>query len=134
MFRIRNCVVNGLVAGALASAALLHVAAAQAATESVVYSFQNNGTDGTIPQASLINVGGTLYGTTWGGGANGGGTVFKVKPTTGAETVVYSFCSQASCTDGRYPDAGLINVNGTLYGTTQNGGAYGNGTVFAVNP
>jgi hypothetical protein len=75
MSQIRNCVANGLVAGALASAALLSVSAAEAATETVVYSFQNKGTDGTQPQAGLINVKGTLYGTAYVGGTYDEGTV-----------------------------------------------------------
>lgn len=32
------------------------------------------------------------------------------------------------------PNAGLIDVNGTLYGTTTYGGTYNNGTVFALTP
>ena len=100
--------------------------------ETVLYSFcsQPNCTDGGYPYAGLVDVKGTLYGTTSGGGS---GTVFSINPTTGAETVVYSFCSQPNCADGRYSIAGLIDVKGTLYGTTQWGGAYDLGTVFAVN-
>ena len=104
--------------------------------ETVLHSF-GSGTDGVGPVASLINVKGTLYGTTAGGGPYGqNGTVFSVNPTTGAETVVYSF---AGGTDGRFPFARLIDVEGTLYGTTFEGGAYecqgvGCGTVFSVNP
>jgi len=43
---------------------------------SIVYSF-NGGPDGAEPAAGLINDGGTLYGTTSGGGATGNGTVFS---------------------------------------------------------
>ncbi|MGD0867114.1 MAG: choice-of-anchor tandem repeat GloVer-containing protein, partial [Rhizomicrobium sp.] len=58
------------------------------------------------------------------------------------ETVLYSFCSQANCTDGSSPDAGLImDSAGNLYGTTSLGGAnigssteYSEGTVFKVEP
>jgi uncharacterized repeat protein (TIGR03803 family) len=113
-------------------------------TETVVYSFcsQQNCTDGESPFAGLINVKGTLYGTTYAGGANyegcggeGCGTVFSLDPKTGAETVLYSFCPQAKCADGESPDANLIGVKGTLYGTTDLGGSYyDDGTVFSVNP
>lgn len=93
------------------------------------------GTDGKNPAAaSLIDVNGTLYGTTAGGGAYKEGTIFTLDPNTGAETVAYSFCSQANCPDGETPAAALIDVNGTLYGTTLYGGAHGGGTVFAFNP
>ena len=39
-----------------------------------------NGTDGTFPNAGLIVSGKTLYGTTFDGGANGGGVVFSLTP------------------------------------------------------
>ncbi|HTT84106.1 MAG TPA: choice-of-anchor tandem repeat GloVer-containing protein [Rhizomicrobium sp.] len=109
--------------------------------EKVIYSFcgQSNCADGEVPEAGLIAVKGTLYGTTFSGGSGGGGTVFSLDPITGAETVLHAFCSQENCTDGKYPDAGLISVNGTLYGTTSAGGGNtscdpGCGTVFSVDP
>jgi uncharacterized repeat protein (TIGR03803 family) len=89
--------------------------------------------DGASPNGDLIYSAGNLYGTTPLGGAHGGGTVFSIDPVTGAETVVYSFCSEASCTDGFEPKAGLIDVGGALYGTTSLGGANSHGTVFKVN-
>jgi uncharacterized repeat protein (TIGR03803 family) len=105
----------------------------------VLYSFcsQSDCKDGALPVASLIEVKGTLYGTTQSGGntgcgSYGCGTVFSIDPNTGAEKVIYAFCSQRNCTDGEYPSAGLINVKGSLYGTTSNGGAYGLGTVFVL--
>jgi uncharacterized repeat protein (TIGR03803 family) len=76
---------------------------------------------------------GTLYGTTlYGGNVEGDGTVFALDLNTGKETVLYSFCSQQNCADGATPDASLINVKDTLYGTTFYGGSYGYGTVFAL--
>jgi uncharacterized repeat protein (TIGR03803 family) len=102
----------------------------------VVHSFGGSG-DGMSPVAGLININGTLYGTTaYGGGAgscntsgySGCGTVFKITPS-GKETVLHSFGAPG---DGMNPVAGLINVNGTLYGTTANGGASGVGTVFEI--
>jgi uncharacterized repeat protein (TIGR03803 family) len=106
--------------------------------ENVLYSFcgQQNCTDGASPFSPLLEMDGTLYGTTSAGGTgcggNGCGTVFSVDAKTGAETVLYSFCSQENCTDGANPYAGLIAVKGKLYGTTQNGGAHGVGTVFVL--
>jgi len=105
--------------------------------ETVLYSFCKldypNCTDGAIPVAGLIAVDGTLYGTTAIGGANGSGTLFAFNPKTGAETVLYSFCAQQNCSDGSEPFAGLIDLKGTLYGTTQLGGADGDGTIFAFD-
>jgi uncharacterized repeat protein (TIGR03803 family) len=108
--------------------------------ETVLHNFGTGSGDGVYPYAGLLNVKGTLYGTTEGGGANcsargGCGTVFKIT-TAGVENVLYSFKADP---DGEHPFAGLINVNGTLYGTTDEGGTYcesssafGCGTVFAI--
>jgi uncharacterized repeat protein (TIGR03803 family) len=82
-----------------------------------------------IRKRGLIDVNGTFYGTTAGGGASGDGTVFAVR-TSGAERAMYSF---KGGTDGANPQAGLVELNGALYGTTSAGGASGNGTVFAVS-
>ena len=101
--------------------------------ENVVYSFLG-GADGGGPVASLINVKGTLYGTTAYAGRYGAGTVFSIDPSTGADTVLYSFCSQLNCTDGLQPYASLIDVKGTLYGTTDSGGTSDYGTVFSLDP
>ncbi len=108
-------------------------------SESIVYSFKG-APDGATPAAGLIDVGGTLYGTTAYGGstacADGGtfscGTVFKVT-LGGVETVLHAF---AGTSDGSQPEAGLIDVNGTQYGTTERGGSPSSyGSVFKVtNP
>ena len=102
--------------------------------ETVLDSF--GGTGGQEPLASLIDVKGTLYGTTLYGGSGdcsdyGCGTVFSINPNTGAETVLHSFKGGK---DGQWPVAGLIDVDGMLYGTTAYGGAPGFGTVFSVDP
>ena len=95
-------------------------------TEDVLHSFGNLA-DGTLPQASLVELNGKLYGTTTSGGAYDQGTVFRITPG-GKEKVLYSF----EGANGAQPLAGLIDVSGTLYGTTSAGGAYGDGTVFAL--
>jgi uncharacterized repeat protein (TIGR03803 family) len=99
--------------------------------ESVLYNFKG-GTDGAYPQGVLIrDKSGNLYGTTTAGGATGNGTVYRVT-AAGQETVLYSF---AGGTDGAVPQAGLArDTAGNLYGTTTEGGASGNGTVFELSP
>jgi uncharacterized repeat protein (TIGR03803 family) len=101
--------------------------------EKTLYAF-GNGSDGRFPNGGLIEVKGTLYGTTRFGGSyscnsyQGCGTVFSITPA-GKETVLLSFDN----TNGSAPEASLINVKGTLYGTTSAGGAYGGGTVFSIS-
>jgi uncharacterized repeat protein (TIGR03803 family) len=100
----------------------------------VLYDFSGGG-DGSGPRAGLIFDGsGNLYGTTEFGGEHSSGTVFQVTPS-GTETVLYSFCSLAKCTDGYGPVAGLtFDQSGNLYGTTFKGGASNQGTVFKLTP
>lgn len=105
---------------------------ANAATERVLYSFCSppHCTAGANPVAGLVNVNGTLYGTTGAGGANDNGTVFSITPR-GKEKLVYTF---GTGSDGQGPAASLIDVKGTLYGTTSSGGDRDSGTVFSVDP
>src|SRR5579862_7001891 len=96
----------------------------------VLYYF-GNAPDSSHPYGAMVNVNGTLYGTAYAGGTYGYGTVFSFDPATHAESVLYSL---GNGTDGRNPSDGLINVDGTLYGTTYSGGQYTYGTVFAFDP
>lgn len=100
-----------------------------------LYDFKG-GADGAHPNGNLVEHGGVFYGTTRKGGGTktmfGGGTVFSLTPA-GRESVVYAFpCCSAQ--DGLNPMAGLLDVGGTLYGTTSNGGTHSRGTVFSVIP
>jgi len=102
-----------------------------------LYSFcaQTGCVDGSGPFAGLVQASnGNFYGTTETGGANSAGTVFEITPA-GQFTSLYSFCSQSGCADGSQPRATLIQgSNGNFYGTTQNGGANRDGTVFEITP
>jgi uncharacterized repeat protein (TIGR03803 family) len=101
--------------------------------ESVLHSF-GSPYDGADPAANLLDVDGTLYGTTVYGGQFsyvGDGTVFRIG-TSGTEKVIYVFYAEPSSPNGAYPLAGLINVKGTFYGTTADSGVNGGGTVFGV--
>jgi uncharacterized repeat protein (TIGR03803 family) len=102
-----------------------------------------DGRHGSNPVAGLIQAtDGSFYGTTFEGGAHYNatycpeycGTIFKITPS-GKLTVVYSFCAQSDCTDGRNPVAGLIQAtNGDFYGTTPEGGTNDYGTIFKITP
>jgi uncharacterized repeat protein (TIGR03803 family) len=109
-------------------------------TESVLYSFCSlaNCIDGAQPAGGLIfDASGNLYGTTVTGGNFNIGTVYELTPANGAwtESVLYSFCSLAICTDGGSPTGGVIfDPSGNLYGTTQDGGNNDKGTVYELTP
>jgi uncharacterized repeat protein (TIGR03803 family) len=112
-------------------------------TLTTLYSFcsQSGCTNGYYPQGLVQATDGDFYGTTSDGGANGGGTVFKITPT-GTPTTLYSFCSQSGCADGESPTAALIQAtDGDFYGTTFLGGIANSscqfascGTVFKITP
>jgi uncharacterized repeat protein (TIGR03803 family) len=92
-------------------------------TEAIVYSFKG-GADGAAPKSALIYAGGLLYGTTYSGGASNQGTVFKLDPSTGVETVLYAFQGGS---DSGAPTQGLTSVGSLLYGVTAS-------TLFSVDP
>jgi uncharacterized repeat protein (TIGR03803 family) len=114
-------------------------------TEKVLHGFKG-GTDGANPNGGLIfDSKGTVYGTSSGGGNEGGecgsggcGTVFELKPPTtkgGAwtETMLYRFDPGTS--GAAEPVAGVIfDRRGNLYGTTLGGGDSGWGTIFQLVP
>jgi uncharacterized repeat protein (TIGR03803 family) len=94
--------------------------------ETKLYSFGSDH-DGAGPRSGLISdVSGNLYGTTYGGGEYGEGTVFELTPEAHgwAETILYGFCANINpCVDGDAPYAGLTwDTVGNLYGTTELGG------------
>ena len=99
--------------------------------ETVLHAFAGS-PDGAYPMAELVlDAAGNLYGTTTKGGIGfpGFGIVFKIDPA-GTETVLHRFSGM----DGATPKAGLLlDAAGSLYGTTQDGGAYRFGTVFKLS-
>jgi uncharacterized repeat protein (TIGR03803 family) len=103
--------------------------------ETVLHRF--NGSDGMVPEQGLIaDSEGNMYGTTFQGGANGSGTVFKLS-SNGTITTLYSFGTFGGG-DGFYPYGGTLirDSAGNLYGTTEYGGSiqtFG-GTLFKVDP
>lgn len=98
----------------------------------IVHSFGQPGAqDGALPTSGLLNVQGTLYGETFDGGDGEfpcGGAVYSIRD--GVESVVHSFGQRTG--DGCNPEGGLIDVGGVLYGTTEDGGKFGFGTIFAI--
>jgi uncharacterized repeat protein (TIGR03803 family) len=103
---------------------------AQAQTFTVLYNFNYSSSGGNSHAGLVRDASGNLYGTTYVGGANGAGTVFKVD-TSDTLTVLHSFTGG---TDGGYPYAGLVqDTKGNLYGGASLGGSSHQGVVFKVD-
>jgi uncharacterized repeat protein (TIGR03803 family) len=106
-----------------------------------IYSFCTSSgcPDGSHPNGLVLGTDGNFYGTTYGGGPNEQGTVFKITPT-GTLTTLYSFCANPpTCRDGALPQAPLILASdGNFYGSTTTGGtgdcSGGCGTIFKITP
>jgi uncharacterized repeat protein (TIGR03803 family) len=100
-----------------------------------IYSFCSQSCpDGAAPRGTLIQARDlNFYGTTSEGGAHvRGGTVFRLS-RTGVLTTLHSFCAKNDCHDGETPYGTLMQgSDGNLYGTTNGGGAYGDGTIFQI--
>jgi uncharacterized repeat protein (TIGR03803 family) len=115
-------------------------------TETILYAF-SGGTDGGLPTAPVVFDGkGNLHGTTEAGGRVGCqfnfdigcGVVFELSPAkdgSWAETVLHSFATGPGH-DGFAPGNGALamDATGALVGTTQAGGNYNLGTVYALRP
>jgi uncharacterized repeat protein (TIGR03803 family) len=109
------------------------VAASPAQTFTVLKFF--DGTNGSLPFGSLVEgVDANLYGTTYEGGADGLGTVFKFTLRGGIDPL-YSFCVSTGCPDGNGPMAGLLlGLSDDFYGVTETGGMNNNGALFQISP
>jgi uncharacterized repeat protein (TIGR03803 family) len=103
----------------------------------VLYNFQEESNQGTSPNSLIRDQAGNLYGTTLNGGINGLGTVFELSPGyDGSWTYqeIFTFTYGGNYAQyGAYPYGALtMDRAGNLYGTTFEGGEYGNGTVFEL--
>src|SRR6202034_1601501 len=89
-----------------------------------------NGSRGAYRDAGLVmDSAGDLYGTTGSGGATRHGTIIELPKGSGTVTVLSSFNGG----NGTDPIAGLtMDGTGDLYGTTYEGGTFGDGTVFEL--
>jgi len=118
--------------------AALVATSAAAQTFQVIHNFSGGG-DGANPQTGFsIDAAGNLYGTTFDGGA-GFGTVFKLK-RSGESWVLTPLYTFRGGNDGAFPKGRVIIASdGTLYGTTVDGGGngcatLGCGTVYRLQP
>ncbi len=120
--------------------AVLHAFAAvtSAATAAAIVN-----ADGAHPRATLVESAGYFYGTTNAGGANGRGTIFRLRFDGSEFSVLHVFTTPTAPSgstvavndDGALPQAGLTDGgDGLLYGTTTIGGANGVGVIYSITP
>jgi uncharacterized repeat protein (TIGR03803 family) len=133
---MKNTKSVALMFAAVLATAVIMSQSAEAQTFAVLHSFEL--ADGPQPaQSGLIQgLNGQLYGTTAEGGLNSQGSIFKMT-SGGTLTTVYSFCAPGTlgnCVDASYPGALVLGANGSIYGTTGQGGAYNVGTIFIMSP
>ena len=118
------------VAGGLLSGAGTVFSVTSTGMLTTIYRF-SGGSDGGQPYGGLAEGSDSnFYGTTYGGGVSGAGTVFRIN-SLGTLTTLYNFSGGA---DGANPAAGLAGgPNNSFFGTTYGGGVSGAGTVFVIN-
>ena len=103
-------------------------------TLTTLHSFNSAGGDGYYPDAGVVlDAKGNLYGSAPAGGTYGYGILFEIT-MSGAYSILYNFTGGA---DGLTPRSPVVFKGGSLYGTTQAGGAgctWGCGVVFKFTP
>jgi uncharacterized repeat protein (TIGR03803 family) len=116
-----------LIALAFATLTLSPAVSAQAQTFSYFANFNSRNVGGSFMQATD----GNFY-TGAGPGEYGQGDILRVTPS-GEFQVLYSFCSQSDCPDGRIPLTPILGSDGNLYGATEAGGnRFGGGTIYKM--
>ncbi len=99
-------------------------------TLTTLHTFFRNGINGGSPSGLVLANNGIFYGTSYYGGANGFGTIFRIS-SAGQLGLLDTF----DTTDGAYPSGPLIQAtDGNFYGTTVNGGINYAGNVFKMAP
>jgi uncharacterized repeat protein (TIGR03803 family) len=100
---------------------------AAAQTFSVLHEFAGVPNDGSGPRGGLVrDAAGNFFGTTFTGGSNDEGTIFKLTPT-GQESVLLTFTTS----NGSFPASGLLLKAGNLFGTADEGPG-GAGVLFRL--
>lgn len=97
------------------------------ASETLLHSFSNSYLSGANPVGQLASYNGQFYGVTY-RGVNGYGSIFRLS-SSGVITNLHEF----SGADGSHPMSGMVQINGTLYGTTVLGGSIGVGALYKIS-
>jgi uncharacterized repeat protein (TIGR03803 family) len=113
----------------------------------LLFTFSKNSSgqylNGDNPASGLVEANdGFIYGTSFEGGSNNDGVLFRIQKTGKNFSVVHTFCSSSNCADGISPGGLILGRDGSLYGTTFEGGSNnstcaplsGCGTIFKFTP
>lgn len=94
-----------------------------------LHAFERGSRDPRLPYTGLVQAGdGNLYGTTFRGGENDRGTVYRISLSGTLETI-HAFGTD----EGKDPEGTLIvGADGNLYGTTLTGGENDRGTIYRI--
>jgi uncharacterized repeat protein (TIGR03803 family) len=96
-------------------------------TETIVHNFSGGTADGRLPMAGVtLDAAGNVYGTTYGGGPYARGVVFELVPQGGGVWSEKGLHAFGNGLDGANPEGEvLLDAAGNVYGTTFDGGKYG---------
>jgi uncharacterized repeat protein (TIGR03803 family) len=100
----------------------------------VLQNFTLDGSSGSGPVGLALGPDGNFYGATYSSSSSNSysGTLFKIT-SSGTLTTFYTFCLKYGCPDGSQPySSPILGRDGSFYGTTCYGGAYGTGTVYKI--
>ncbi len=113
--------------GTGASGSIFEIAAGSSTLTSLA-SFDS--TTGDVPSSGLVmDNSGNLYGTTPRHGANGYGAIYELTAGSSSVTVLAPFTSSNAPLQASAP---TLDAQGDLFGTTQFGGTYGDGSVYEL--
>ena len=128
-----GCTSEGGITNGRGSYGIIFIISTDGSHYSVLHKFAGPPDDGITPWGALLEGNdGAVYGTSLGGGSQQFGTVFRLAPDGNVYTILHHFSDGER--DGALPKAGLIQAkDGTLYGTTEEGGLGLDGTAFKLN-
>ena len=129
-WEIRDELFGAAIVGGKHNGGVVYRLHATSGKEKVLYAFCRKANCAEGPSSPVVQDAGTLVGTAGGGDAASDGLVYRIG-VSNDETILYTFCQKAGCTDGAAP-VGVIPSRHALFGVTQRGGDRNDGVVFEL--